>query len=95
MIDKDFLKILVCPETAQSLSVLDSEALKLLNDKIAKGQLANRSGMAISEQVDAALIREDGEYLYLVRDDIPIMLIEEAVKSSDIDEASFVNSPAS
>jgi uncharacterized protein YbaR (Trm112 family) len=33
----------------------------------------------VSEAIEAGLLREDGAYLYVVRDNIPVMLIGEAI----------------
>ena len=51
-----------------------------LNERIAQGALTNRSGAAVTEAIDSGLVREDGRYLYPVRDDIPIMLIDESIE---------------
>ena len=39
----------------------------------------NRGGELVTEPVREGLVREDGLFLYPVRDDIPIMLIDEAI----------------
>ncbi len=79
MIDQELLDILVCPETKQPIRVADAELLARLNDAIREGTVQNRGGQAVSEVVAEGLIREDGKYLYPIRDDIPIMLIDEAI----------------
>lgn len=79
MIDQSLLEILVCPETKQPLRVADGELLARLNGSIAEGSVKNRGGDVVSEPVEEALVREDGSYLYPVRDDIPIMLIDESI----------------
>jgi uncharacterized protein YbaR (Trm112 family) len=33
----------------------------------------------VEKQLDGGLVREDGAYLYPIEDDIPIMLIDEAI----------------
>ncbi len=75
----DLLKLLCCPETRQQLHPADPELIQALNRKIASGTLKNRAGKPISEKIDAGLIRADGKFLYPVRDEIPIMLIDESV----------------
>ena len=79
MIDHNLLDILVCPETKQPLRVADSTVLETLNASIAAGSVTNRGGEAVTVEVSEALIREDGDVLYPVRDDIPIMLIDESI----------------
>lgn len=50
-----------------------------LNAAISGGTVKNRGKQPVSEPVREGLVREDGLFLYPVRDDIPIMLIDEAI----------------
>ena len=79
MIDQNLLEMLVCPETKQQLRVAEGGLLEKLNDSISAGSLMNRGGETVTVQMSEALIREDGDVLYPVRDDIPIMLIDESI----------------
>lgn len=79
MLDQDLLKMLVCPETKQGLHLADDGLVARINQEIERGSLTNRGGVKVSEKIGGALVREDLEYFYPVRDEIPIMLIEEAV----------------
>lgn len=79
MIDQSLLDILVCPETKQPLRVVDEQVLKAMNESIEKGAVTNRGGQPVTAGLDEALVREDGSVLYPVRDDIPIMLIDESI----------------
>ena len=78
-ISQELLEILVCPETKQPLTVASDALVAQLNARIAQGALSNRSGASVTEAIDSGLVREDGRYLYPVREDIPIMLIDEAI----------------
>jgi len=78
-INKDLLEILACPETKQPLTFATSALLERLNNRIRQGQLTNRRGTSVTEPIDGGLVRQDGQYLYPIRDDIPIMLIDEAI----------------
>ena len=78
-ISNELLEILACPETKQPLTLAASTLLARLNDRIRQGQLTNRRGTAVTEPIDGGLVRKDGRYLYPIRDDIPIMLIDEAI----------------
>jgi len=82
MVDQSLLEILVCPETKQPLHVADSGLIERLNDSIRKGSVVARGGQAAGEPLTEGLVREDGAVLYPVRDDIPIMLIDEAIPLS-------------
>lgn len=80
MIDSELLGLLCCPETRQAVGLADSATLDQLNQKIARGDLRNRAGRTITEKLTEGLIRSDGKLLYPVRNDIPVMLIDEAVE---------------
>lgn len=84
MVDASLVAIMVCPETHQSLTVADEATVKKVNTAIEAGTLKNRDGELIQEPIQAALLRDDGAYLYIVRDDIPVMLIGEAVATADL-----------
>jgi len=79
MIDAELLKILCCPETHQELRVAEPALVEELNQKIAAGSLNNRAGQLVKEKVDGGLVRADAKFLYLVRRDIPVMLVDEAI----------------
>jgi uncharacterized protein YbaR (Trm112 family) len=81
-ISRELLEILACPETKQSLTFAESTLLERLNTRIRQGQLTNRRGTSITEPIDSGLVRQDGQYLYPIRDDIPVMLIDEAIPLS-------------
>ena len=55
-----------------------------VNEKIRAGGLKNRGGENVTEAIDGGLIREDKKYLYLIRNDIPIMLIDKAISMEGI-----------
>ena len=79
MIDAELLRILCCPETHQTLSLAEAAFLEKLNESIAAGRCRNRAGQTVQEKIDGGLLRADGKYLYPIRQDIPILLIDEAI----------------
>lgn len=79
MIEQNLLEILVCPETKQPLRVADEGLLTKLNGAIEAGTVTTRGGEPVTTPLSEALVREDGGALYPVRDDIPIMLIDESI----------------
>ncbi|MDG2239931.1 MAG: hypothetical protein P8L30_06990 [Longimicrobiales bacterium] len=82
MVEQQLLDILVCPETKQPVCVAGATLLAQLNVSISQGSVSNRAGDQVTEAVAEGLVREDGDWLYPVRDDIPIMLIDEAIPLS-------------
>lgn len=82
MVDPELLRLLCCPETHQDLVLADFALLEKLNGQIALGTLKNRSGRLVEHKLDGGLIRGDGKVLYPIRQDIPVMLIEEAIPLS-------------
>lgn len=79
MVDQELLNILVCPEDKTPVRQATSEQLAALNQRIKAGDVKTRGGQPVTEPVTEGLVRADGKFLYPVRDDIPVMLIEEAI----------------
>jgi uncharacterized protein YbaR (Trm112 family) len=72
------LDLLVCPETRANLALASPDVLKVLNAAAEKGTLTNRGGHRVA-RLDAALVRQDNEVAYPVRDDIPLLLLDEQI----------------
>jgi len=78
-IDKDLLAILCCPDTKQDVSLADAALIAKLNEAVRRGQLKNKANKPVAEPLDGGLIRSDRKILYPIREDIPVMLIEEGI----------------
>ncbi|MEI7751021.1 MAG: Trm112 family protein [Candidatus Omnitrophota bacterium] len=79
MVSSELLSILCCPETKQDLSVADASLIEKINQKIEAKQLKARGGETVKQKIEGGLIRTDKQFLYAIRGDIPIMLIDEAI----------------
>ena len=77
--DYDWFSILCCPATKQSLSVADDSMVKLLNQAVSRGILANVGQRLVSDHLEGGLIRADRKILYPIRENIPVLLVEEGI----------------
>ena len=80
MIDPEFVKILVCPDNRTPVRIASEQEITNLNQKIEEGSFQNIGGRKVNDKLDGGLIREAGARLYPVRKNIPVMLVEEAIK---------------
>lgn len=79
IIAQDLLAILCCPETKQDIRLLEPTFVEQLNQRIIKGELKTKDGQLVTEKIDGGLLRKDEKVVYPIRDQIPIMLIEEGI----------------
>jgi uncharacterized protein YbaR (Trm112 family) len=79
VIDKDLLEILACPATLQPLALADAALVARVNAAIAAGRVKNVGGKPVAEALPAALVRKDGQIVYAIRDEIPILLVDEGI----------------
>jgi uncharacterized protein YbaR (Trm112 family) len=79
MISQELLDLLVCPEDKTPVAIIDDDTIAKVNEAIQAGSVKNRAGDAVEDPIDGGLLREDQAYLYIIRDDIPVMLIDEAI----------------
>jgi len=79
LIDQDLLEILACPETHQPLAMASAEQVDALNKRIQAGGVKNVGGADVSETIDAGLVREDGKIVYPIRNQIPVLLVDEGL----------------
>jgi len=82
--DRKLLDLLVCPTTRQPLRLLDKAGLAALNQAIADGGVSRYDGSPQSETVASALVTHDRKTIYRVDDDIPVLLVDEAIAAGQI-----------
>jgi len=83
-IDNALLAILCCPETKQPVSMAEPALVKKLNEAVARGGLMNIGKKPVSEQLDGGLVRKDLKIIYPIRENIPVMLIEEGISLEQV-----------
>lgn len=79
MVHPELMNVLVCPENKMLLSPAEDSLVAKANAAIEARTLKNRAGAVIELKIDGGLVREDNAYMYPVRDDIPVMLPNEAI----------------
>ncbi|MGF1615574.1 MAG: Trm112 family protein [Gammaproteobacteria bacterium] len=84
-IDPKLLELLCCPLSRVPLELLAKDRLQTLNQQIAEGRIHQFDGTVVSEPLQEALVTCDGKRIYPVRDDIPVMLAQEAIDARPLD----------
>jgi uncharacterized protein YbaR (Trm112 family) len=79
MIADHLLEILRCPQSRTRLRPADADVVARLNRAIGAGQLVNVAGERVERSIDGGLIREAGDLLYPIVDQIPVLLPDEAI----------------
>lgn len=77
--DSRLLEILCCPITRRSLNRLGQGDLEQVNNAIRQGNIRNYGGTELTEPLSEALVTEDGDLVYPVKDGIPVLLEEECI----------------
>ncbi len=80
MLNPEFLKLLICPDTGQSLILADSDLISGLNVDIQLGKICNLGGVTLNRPLEGALVREDRQVIYPILDGIPALLNDEAIQ---------------
>ena len=78
-IDGKLLEILCCPVSKTPLTRLPTSRLKTLNEAISAGSVQYVRGETVEDPLREALITEDSKVIYPVIDDIPILLEEKGI----------------
>ena len=79
MIRKEFLELLRCPLNLGSLANAEPALLDRLNVRIAAGTLVNRGGETVLAPLEGGLVDEATTLLYPVQNEIPCLLVDEAI----------------
>jgi len=82
--DKRLLDILCCPASKTPLRLLQRDELKHLNQAIADGGVDTVAGERVAEALDAGLITTDAKVIYRIEDDIPVLLPEDGIGTTQL-----------
>jgi uncharacterized protein YbaR (Trm112 family) len=83
-VDGKLLEILCCPVSKVALNRLDHSRLEKLNRAIADGKVQTVKGEEVSTALKEALVTEDGRVIYPVVDDIPLLLEEKGIGTTQL-----------
>ncbi len=85
-IDGKLLEILCCPISKSPLSRLERGRLDKLNKAISAGAVDQIDGTAVTEELHEALITADRKVIYPVLDDIPVLLSERGIGTTQLQD---------
>ena len=80
------LEILCCPVSKTPLTVLGRQKLDKLNNAIKSGEALFVGGEKVTDSLPEALITEDGKVIYPVQDDIPVLLEEKGIGTTQFQD---------
>lgn len=83
-VDAKLLEILCCPVSKVPLNRLERARLEKLNQAISAGSVLTVRGLAVDKPLKEALITQDGRVIYPVQDDIPILLEDRGIGTTQL-----------
>jgi len=85
-VDGKLLEILCCPVSKTPLTILGREKLEKLNAAIAGGEALYIDGAKVNSALQEGLITDDGKVIYAVQDDIPVLLEEQGIGTTQFQD---------
>lgn len=85
-IDGKLLEILCCPVTKTPLTRLTDARLKILNEAISAGEAQYVGGDPVDGPLREGLITEDSKVVYPIVDDIPLLLEEKGIGTTQFQD---------
>jgi uncharacterized protein YbaR (Trm112 family) len=82
--DKRLLDILCDPVTKTPVKPLSRTQLDALNREIARDAVKTTVGTSVGTPLKAGLITTDGKVIYRIEDDIPVMLADEGIGTTQL-----------
>lgn len=82
--DKRLLDILCCPVSKAPLALLSRAQLDALNSSIRSGTVETVAGQKVGTALAAGLLTADAKVIYRIEDDIPVMLADEAIGTTQL-----------
>lgn len=79
-ITPDILPMLRCPAGGGGLTWADANLVAGVNEKIAQGEARDQVDSRVETPIEGGLVTRNGDRLYPVRDGIPTLIIEDAIR---------------
>lgn len=73
------LAMLRCPQDHSTLRAAEPALVSRINSAIVARRVRNQAGELVDRPIDGGLVREAGDLVYPVVDQIPVMLCDEAI----------------
>ena len=83
--DKNLLDIICCPVTRQPMGSMSAATLAKLNGLIQEQKIRDRDDAVVAEELQEALVTDDGKIAYPVVDGIPVLLEERGISLGQLD----------
>jgi uncharacterized protein len=84
--DKRLLDILCCPVSKTPVRLLNGNELHALNQAIDAGRVLSVAGATVQARLDEGLITVDRKVVYRIEDGIPVMLPEEGIGTTQLND---------
>lgn len=81
---EETLRLLRCPESREPLRIAGAELIQQLNEAIREKGVHNRADRPVTRPLEGGLLRESGDLLYPVFDEVPLLLADEAILLASI-----------
>ena len=85
-VDGKLLDILCCPVSKSPLTRMSAARVQKLNKVIASGDLLRVTGETVKSPITEALITDDSKVIYPVVDGIPILLAEQGIGTTQLQD---------
>lgn len=80
------LKILCCPSTKTPVQMLAPSRVDRLNAAIEQGAVRYADGSVVDKPLEEGLVTEDGLTVYRIDESIPVMLVDQAIATSQVQD---------
>lgn len=84
-ISPELLQILCCPTSKTPLELLTAARIARLNAAIGAGVIRYADGSAVEQPLEEGLVTTDGLTVYRIDDSIPVMLVDQAIPTGQLE----------